>query len=123
MKKIKQFIFYGPGRENNYPKDTADSNNPWLYNLFENYKSVSHLGIQGHSDIRFYLNAANKDGSHNAGEAITLGATGIYEINLEGVGTLSYLKFDWDELTRIYSNSELIEGKKLIIDFVYEGEN
>jgi hypothetical protein len=96
MKKIKQFIFYGPGRENNYPKDTNNASNPWLYNLFENYKQISHLGIQGHPDIRFYLNAANKDGRQDPGDAITLGVTGIYEIDLSGVGTISYLKFDWD---------------------------
>jgi hypothetical protein len=39
---------------------------------------VSHLGIQGEPGVVFYLN--------NGIDPITIGATGIYEINFENLG-------------------------------------
>jgi hypothetical protein len=41
MKRIKQFVFYGPNNSKNFPSDL----NAWRYNLLSGYGSVSHLGI------------------------------------------------------------------------------
>ena len=116
MKKMKQFVFYGPNSPKNFPKDSdfTDTNymNPWKYNLFINYNSVSHLGIQGEAGIIFYLN--------NSADPISIGSTGIYELDLENIGYISALKFDMDILTEEYNN-HLDTNHKLIVDIVYEG--
>lgn len=120
MKKIKQFIFCGPGHKNNSPKDVDPNNknyiNPWKSNLFVNYDSVSHLGIQGVPNTLFCL---NESGDENA---ISIGGTGIYEINLEGIGYISSIRFLWDKLIKNYPETDLNDPRKLIVDIVYEGD-
>lgn len=121
MKKMKQFVFYGPNSPKNFPKDndSTDINymNPWKYNLFINYNSVSHLGIQGAPDVLFCLNHSGDQ------DAISIGGTGIYELNLEGIGIISGLRFIWDKLIEKYPGTSEDDRKKLIIDFIYEGED
>ena len=114
MKKLKQFVFYGPGDARNNPKDIK-GDNPWAYNLFRDFKSISHLGIQGLPEIRFYLNGKNSD------NAISIGSTGVYEIELDGMGYITDLQFDWTQLSTLYPNPPIVPGRRLIVDFVYEG--
>ena len=120
MKKIKQFVFCGPGHANNYPKDVnpdiKNYTNPWTTNLFANYGLVSHLGIQGAPDTSFCLNDSVSD------HAITIGSTGIYEIDLEGVGYITSLRFIQDKLLANYPETDLDNPRKLIVDIVYEEE-
>lgn len=113
MKNIRQFVFYGPGHEKNFP----NSDSEWKYNLFKNYGSVSHLGIQGAPNTLFCLNHANDI------NAISIGGTGIYEIDLEGIGYISGLRFIWDRLIENYPGTQADPHKKLIVDIVYEEAN
>lgn len=108
MKKMAQFVFYGENNENNFPQNL----NRWLDNLFADYGYVSHLGIQGQPNIIFYL---NRDGG-----PITIGGTGIYELNLEGLGYISSLRFDRQKLLEVYNN-HVNPQHRLIVDIVYEG--
>ena len=112
MKKIKQFIYYGKNSSNNHPQD-SQVGNPWIYNLLTNYKQVTHLGIQGEPGVRFCLNGSSDF------DAISIGLTGIYEINLEGLGYITGLRFLPESLNNFYSTEA--EGHRLIVDFVYEG--
>lgn len=112
MKRIKQFVFYGENDSRNIPNNTD-----WKYNLFKDYGLVSHLGIQGAPDTLFCLNhSGDKD-------AISIGGTGVYELNLEGVGYISGLRFVWDKLTENYPATKIDDKSKLIVDIVYEGED
>lgn len=113
MKKIKQFVFYGPGHSKNIPANDED----WKYNLFKNYGLVSHLGIQGASGVLFCLNHSSNE------DAISIGGTGVYEIDLTGVGHISGLRFLWDNLIIYYPKNSSDNTKKLIVDIVYEGED
>lgn len=112
MKKIKQFIYCGPKNDYNYPQD-SDTDNPWTQNLFTKHRQISHLGIQGEPGVKFCLN-----GSEDF-DAISIGATGIYEINLGGIGYITELRFLPESLERYYKTAQ--NGKRLIVDFVYEG--
>lgn len=112
MKRMMQFRFHGLNSKENYPLWTDWQKNNWFTNLFFNYGSVSHLGIQGEPGVRFYLNGGTNP--------ITIGATGIYELNLEGIGRITSLRFDQDQLPTIYNNSAS-DKKRLIVDIVYDG--
>jgi hypothetical protein len=48
-----------------------------------------------------------------------IGNTGIYEIDLDGVGYISSLRFLERDLDTFYS--EASGSKRLIVDFIYEG--
>ena len=112
MKKIKQLIYYGPNTDLNYPVITG-RNNPWTSNLFTQHKQISHLGIQGEPGVKFCLN-----GSENF-DAITIGATGVYELDLGEIGYITELRFLDTSLNYYYPTIDY--GKRLIVDFVYEG--
>lgn len=111
MKRMMQFRYHGPGNSNNYPSGSL-AERDWANNLFYNYGAVSHLGIQGEPGVVFYLNGGN--------DPITIGNTGIYEIDLEGVGRITSLRFDSKVLNETYNNSASI-NHRLIVDIVYDG--
>ncbi len=104
-----QFRFHGENSELNYPPNMELTD--WKFNLLLNYGAVSHLGIQGEPGVRFYLNGGDNP--------ITLGHTGIYELDLSGVSRITGLRFD-DTLTATYNNS-FNETHRLIVDIVYDG--
>ena len=109
MKKIMQLRYFGEEKSTNLPNDEKN----WQFNLLSKYGNVSHLGIQGEPGIVFYLNEG-----HNP---IQLGNTGIYEINLEGLGYITKLYFDMDILHEVYPKDNMNEKHVLIVDFVYNG--
>lgn len=106
MKKIMQLRYRGVGKDN-LPSDEKD----WKFNLLSKYGNVSHLGIQGEPGVVFYLNSG-----HNP---IQLGNTGIYEIDLEGLGYITKLYFDMETLHRLYPETNENDKHLLIVDFVY----
>jgi hypothetical protein len=48
-----------------------------------------------------------------------IGNTGIYEIDLDGVGYISSLRFLESKLNKFYEKPS--EDRRLIVDFIYEG--
>ena len=112
MKQIKQFVYYGLNDTRNTPQG-SEFDNPWIYNLFSQYRQISHLGIQGEPGVSFCINGSEDK------DAIMIGNTGIYEIDLDGVGYISSLRFLEQDLDEFYS--EASESKRLIVDFIYEG--
>ena len=110
MKKIMQFRFVGNGHESNSPtlltRDDLTSGT-----LFQNYGPVSQLGIQGPPGLRFYLN--------NGGFPITIGETGIYELDFENVGRIFGIRINREDLS---DEDGLVSAEhQLIIDIVYDG--
>lgn len=113
MKQIKQFVYYGLNNSNNTPQG-SEFDNPWIYNLFSKYRQISHLGIQGAPGVQFCLNGSKDE------DAITIGNTGVYEIDLGGVGYISSLRFLESKLNEFYPEKSS-EERRLIVDFIYEG--
>lgn len=110
--KLKQIRYYGDNNSNNYPIGLTATilTNENVLN-FANCSSVVKLGIQGRPNTKFYL--SNEDYY-----PIILGETGIYEIDLEGRGTIGTLKFVKDATFEDYSSKQ----DRLLIDIIYEGE-
>ena len=107
MKHLKQFVFYGKDNKNNFPEKVST----WTHNVLSSYPTVSHLGIQGVPGTTFYLN--------QDGDPITIGVTGVYEIDLGGIGFISKLAFD-ETLLLSYYNNNPNPDYRLIVDIVYE---
>lgn len=90
MVKIKQF---------RYPDTTVQ----WEDDVFSSLDGeVTQLGIQAPSGTKFYLNGFDNQ--------LQVGCTGIYELDLEGLTTLTQLRFNSDSL----ANAETI-----IVDVIY----
>ena len=114
-----QFRYYGQGDSRNYP--TIGSTELSYYNklisgnIFENYGVISKIGIQCRPGIHFYLNGSNYP--------IEIGETGIYELDLEGYGQITSIRFaeSSDNLQGIdiFENPEV--NDRLLIDIIYEG--
>lgn len=107
MKYIKQFRYYGTESAQTYPIGLTygQLRNG---NIFKDCGTVTHLGIQAAPGTTFYLN--------NSPASIVVGSTGIYELNLEGLGHITAIRFDKESLDKITDDTDGI-----LIDIVYEG--
>lgn len=107
MRKIKQFRYSGDSSKDN----SGDTSKQALVfgNIFQNYNTISQMGIQGRPGTSFYLN--------NSEFPIVLGETGIYEIDLQDRGTIYSIGFVDNSAFSYYSTL----GDRLLIDIVYEG--
>ena len=110
MKKIMQFRYFGPDHEQNQPLGLT-STDLSEGNIFASYPKVSQLGIQGPPGIKFYIN-------DNINNPIFLGDTGIYELDLEGLGIIYQLNFDKSEMDTVITG---VSENRLLIDIIYEG--
>lgn len=107
LKHVKQFRWYGDQHsDKNYPIGLTYGELK-SGNIFKNYGGVIQLGIQAPPGTKFYLNDAKKP--------IIIGITGIFELNLIGLGQISLIRFDGNSLD-VAQNSDGI-----IIDILYEG--
>jgi hypothetical protein len=109
-KKIKQFRFYGDNNEKNYPsnRDKSQYQSGQVFSDLEVFP-ISQLGIQGPPGTKFYLN-----GSVNP---LTIGVSGIYDLDIKNGARITSLEFDRDSLNRIENNSYLF------IDILYGEED
>ncbi len=103
---VKQFRFYGADNAKNYP-EVCTYQALAAGNIFKNYSPVTQLGIQADPGFKFYLN--------NSDDPIQVGDTGIYELDLEGLGTISRIRVSKNTLDSI------TEGNPIMIDIIYEG--
>lgn len=108
-KKIMQFRYYGEKNNKNQPSK-IDKINLRSGNIFSGYFPITQLGIQSQPGIKFYLN--------NSTSPIIIGSTGIYELDLKGISSITQLSFDAASLRLIDSN---VNGY-LIIDILSEVE-
>ena len=109
MKKIMQFRYDSPTSQENYPK--YENYNLVLANenIFNNYKSITQIGIQAPPGVKFYLNKSSNP--------ITIGKTGIYELDLTGMGFISAIRFSSPELATFIDADNTA---RLLIDIIYE---
>ncbi len=121
MKRIMQFRYEGSNSVENYPKDLENYREELTKgNIFKNYGEVSQFGIQGPPGLKFKLN--------NSKYPITIGDTGIYELDLEKVGRITSIRFLNEKENNEpkpgsldYYYPEGTNGiRRLLIDIVYE---
>lgn len=108
-KKIMQFRYYTEGSPKNQPKDITKSR-LIKGSVFANYLPITQLGIQTLPGTKFYLN--------NSTTPILIGSTGIYELDLEGLSTITDLHFDGPSISSIDAN----DNAYLIIDVITEDD-
>lgn len=114
-KRVMQIRYYGNTNSNNQPsvlkEDLRTNKEHPLINgeVFDKYKPITQLGIQTLPGTRVYLN-------NNEEFPVIIGSTGIYELELEGISSITNLHFDSALLNAINSGSNGF----LIVDIVYE---
>lgn len=106
-KKISQVRF---GMSNATPT-TTDIEAIYRGTAFQNYadKGIEQLGIQTIPGVKFYLN--------DSPDAIIIGSTGIYELDLTNKAVITALRFDKTSIENItrYGRDFL-----LLVDMVYK---
>ena len=107
MKRIRQFRYYGNNAEKNSPRygDVFFKGN-W----FQDLGAVSHLGVQAMPGVRFSLN--------NSSSSISVGQTGIYELDLGDLGIIQSFKLDFSSLQ---GKEDQILKYGIVVDVIYEG--
>ena len=118
-KKLKQFRFYGNGDERNSPKVKPIEGTDVVIEDYQTGKifelegvfPISQLGIQGPPGTKFYLNGSVK--------YITIGISGIYDLDIKNGSRITRLGFDRNSLERINPNGT----GYLIVDILYGEED
>lgn len=111
---MKQLRFYNMTSDHNNPVLTGNTltENPWVTNILEGYKSVVKIGIQTLPGVKFYF----VNNEQNPTTAITIDHSGIYELDLRNVAaSIETLVFDPDSLALINS----IDNAGIILDIAY----
>ena len=107
---IKQYRFYSENDANHNQPFNISIENLVNGNIFDSPSCypILQLGIQTLPGTKFYLN--------NSTTPILIGSTGIYELDLEGLSTITDLHFDGPSISSIDAN----ENAYLIIDVITE---
>lgn len=109
-KQVMQFRYYGKNtaeRANNCPNNITAQNLASGV-IFSKYTPIIQLGIQTLPGVRFKIN--------NSENYIVVGATGIYNLNIDGLAEIFSLKFDPKSIELISSTP----GAYLIVDDIYK---
>lgn len=110
-KKVMQFRYYGPGDSRNAPSG-ATRNRFVSGSIFNNYYPIKKLGIQTIPGVKFSLNKSMYP--------ITIGHTGIYELELEDKIDIFNLAFEAASMNLIGANES--SDSYLIVDIIYDTE-
>lgn len=105
-RKVMQFRYYSSKNENNCPAGLSKLQLSKGI-AFNNYRPIKQLGIQTIPGTQFTLN--------NSLQPITVGHTGIYELELDDKVEIFQLSFS----TRSLDYIDASPGAYLIIDMIY----
>lgn len=108
-KKIGQIRYFGENDNRNYPSN-INSLRLRTGTAFTTVYPVVQLGVQTLPGTKIYLN--------NHTTPIIIGATGIYELSVEGLTNITDIAFDENSLKTIRDNANAY----IIIDYIYETE-
>jgi hypothetical protein len=114
-KVVRQYRYFNKEDLKNQPQDEISLETLENGSVFFTEKgllSITQLGIQTLPGTKFYLN--------NEKKPIIIGATGIYELDLNGQGYIYSIRFDKNTLETYYTEDS---ATRLLIDIVYEGGN
>lgn len=108
-KVVKQYRYYTNNNSNNQPTN-ATFKQFATGEVFEKDQCfpILQLGIQTIPGTKFYLN--------NAERPIIVGATGIYELDIDGLAEIVKITFDYNSMETISES----DTSGLIVDIVYD---
>lgn len=126
-KYITQLRYYGDNSQKNNPGDLK-ANDLLCGRAFVNCTPMIQLGIQTSPTIEYINNEGERVTIHpsfyiNGGtRSIQIGKTGIYELDLTGLGAIELLTFskDFIDAINIYNTRNAGEGAHLMVDIIYE---
>lgn len=104
--KIGQIRWFGENSSLNFPADITRAKLRYGTVLPSNYSIVA-IGIQTLPGVQCYINAGT--------QTINIGHTGIFQLDLQGLTTISDITFTNDSLDLIRNS----QTGYLIIDYVY----
>lgn len=106
-RKVGQVRFFANGSSQNYPSGLT-STQMRHGTAFSKYYPLVRLGVQALPGTKFYINGYTTP--------VVVGSTGIYELDIEGLSTISDLQFDATSLETIARN----DAAYIYVDFIYE---
>lgn len=113
-KIVKQYRYYGENNTLNYPSkiklDTLETGQIFILESDVSAPIVG-LGIQTIPGIKFHLNG-------DPGDPIVVGASGIYELELQNNYEIDMLQFERNSLNQLINTRN--NNAYLIIDAIYE---
>lgn len=110
-KQIKQYRFFGPGDNKNYPA-TIKQEQLIVGDIFFNgndLHSITELGIQAYPGTKFFLNDST--------DYVLIGSSGRYELHLTDGYEITSLRFDEESV----KNMPWESSAYIIVDAVYSG--
>ena len=108
-KKIGQIRYFAEKDPRNYPS-TVNAIRLRSGAVFSSIYPIVQLGIQTLPGTKFYVN--------NHTTPVIIGATGIYELSVDGLTNITDIQFDDKSLKTINDNANAY----IIIDYIYETE-
>ena len=108
-KRIGQIRYFGEKNKQNYPS-TVNAIRLRTGAAFASVYPIVQLGIQTLPGTKFYVN--------NHTTPVVVGATGIYELDIDGLSNITDIQFDDKSLNIINNN----DSAYIIIDYIYETE-
>lgn len=106
-KVVRQFRYYTESNNDNQPSGCTLSQYT-SGTVFNDCFPILQLGIQTLPGTKFYLN--------NAERPIIVGATGIYELDIDGLAEIVKLTFDYTSMNIIKDS----DTAGLIVDIIYD---
>lgn len=107
-KRIQQVRYYGDNNSKNQPTSLT-GNELRTGSIFSNYIPIRQLGIQTLPGVKFYVN--------DSPSPIIVGATGIYELDIDGLADITGLSFDTTAINLIKASPST---NYLLVDLIYE---
>lgn len=110
-RKVYQVRYYGDNKSDSNKNQPANLTGNRLRSgsVFSQYTPMKQIGIQSMPGVKFYLN--------NSVEPITIGSTGIYELNVENMTEITALSFDTTSINMI---NQTPSTSYIIVDILYE---
>lgn len=109
-KIVKQFRFYGQESSSNTSEASGFVTGRVFFRDSNINGSIIQLGVQTLPGTKFYIN--------DSADAIVVGSTGIYELDIQGLSDITSLNFDSGSMKVISETN----GAYLIVDAIYETE-
>lgn len=108
-KKVGQVRWFNSNSNYNWPS-TITLDDFSIGTIFPKAVSITQIGIQTLPGTKIYINSS--------ANPIIVGATGIYDLNVEGLTYITNILFDNASLRTIENN----DNAYIIIDYIYEME-
>lgn len=123
-KYITQIRYYGDGDERNSSKDVS-STSLVKGTIFRKYSPITQLGIQTSPTFEYMEGDTKKVVRpsfyvNGGADSVQIGRTGIYELDLDGIGSISSLALAQDFITAIIECNKQGGQAHVMIDLVYE---